>query len=44
MGNTFETINNVAVIGAGLMGRAIAFLLTAKYNVAVYDIQPIDLS
>ena len=38
-----KRINNVAVIGAGLMGRAIAFLLTAKYKVAVYDINPIDL-
>ena len=43
MGKSIESIKNVAVIGAGLMGRAIAYLFTAKYEVSVYDIQPIDL-
>ena len=38
-----KSIKKVAVIGAGLMGRAIAFVFSSKYRVAVYDINPIDL-
>ena len=36
-------INNIAIIGAGLMGKAIAFVFSSKYRVAVYDNQPVDL-
>jgi len=38
-----KCVKNVAVIGAGLMGRAIAFVFSSKYRVAVYDINQIDL-
>ena len=39
-----KDINNVAVIGAGLMGKAIAYVFSSKYRVAVYDIKPIDIN
>ena len=36
-------IKNIAVIGAGMMGKMIAFVLSLRYNVSVYDIETIDL-
>jgi 3-hydroxybutyryl-CoA dehydrogenase len=38
-----KDVKNVAVIGAGLMGKAIAFVFSSRYRVAVYDIYPVDL-
>jgi len=37
-------INNIAVIGAGMMGKMIAFVFSSKYHVGVYDIEPQDLA
>ena len=33
-----------AVIGGGLMGKSIAFVLSSLYPVAVYDVAPVDLA
>ena len=38
-----RNIKNVAVIGAGLMGKAIAFVFSSQYHVSVYDIHAVDL-
>ena len=36
-------IKNIAIIGAGMMGKMLAFVFASHYNVGVYDIQPVDL-
>jgi len=36
-------IQNVAVIGAGMMGKMVAFVFSARYQVIVYDIAPQDV-
>jgi len=36
-------INNIAVIGAGMMGKMIAFVFSSRYRVIVYDIEPVDV-
>ena len=36
-------INNIAVIGAGLMGRMIAYVFSSQYSVCVYDIRDVDV-
>ena len=37
-------INNIAVIGGGMMGKAIAFVFSSQYQVGVYDVAPVDLA
>ena len=37
------TIKNVAIIGAGMMGKMVAFVFAAQYRVIVYDIEPQDV-
>ncbi|MCL2392707.1 MAG: 3-hydroxyacyl-CoA dehydrogenase family protein [Oscillospiraceae bacterium] len=36
-------IKNIAVIGAGMMGKMVAFVFASKYEVGVYDIAPQNL-
>ena len=42
---TFDEIRNILICGGGLMGKNIAFVMTAneKFNVIVYDINPTDV-
>ena len=37
------SIRNIAVVGAGMMGKMIAFVFAGQYDVGVYDIQPVDI-
>jgi len=37
-------INSVAVIGAGMMGKMIAFVFSSLYDVCVYDVRPLDIT
>ena len=36
-------IKKIAVIGAGMMGKMIAFVFSSQYQVSVYDIEPKDI-
>jgi len=36
-------INNISIIGAGMMGKMVAFVFSSKYNVTLYDILPQDI-
>ena len=36
-------IKNIAIIGAGMMGKMLAFVFASHYSVGVYDIQPVAL-
>ena len=36
-------IKNIAIIGAGMMGKMIAYIFASKYKVTVYDITPQDI-
>jgi len=36
-------IKNVVIVGAGMMGKMIAFVFASQYHVAVYDIKPVGL-
>jgi len=36
-------MENVAIIGAGMMGKMVAFVLSLQYQVLVYDIAPQDV-
>ena len=36
-------IKNVAIIGAGMMGKMIAFVFSSRYPVIVYDVEAVDL-
>ena len=36
-------IKNVAIIGAGMMGKMIAYVFSSRYKVGVYDVQTVDI-
>ena len=42
-GGTLMKISNVAVIGAGMMGKMIAFVFSSRFSVGVYDVVETDL-
>ena len=38
-----DGLKNIAVIGAGMMGKMIAFVFSSKYQVGVYDVKKVDV-
>ena len=36
-------IENIAIVGAGMMGKMLAFVFASKYDVGVVDTQPVDI-